>query len=325
MQRLFLTLLFILPITLNAQSVASTSTATTTRFVVPLNATQTDVVQSLYNQKYINNLSDINFIISPGAYKLSTTTFTTAKNIQILKSTPYMKWVVIPPGLRKEEVANILATNLNWTAKQKKNFLAYTNENYNYIEGVYFPNTYLIPLTDTPKDVYKRIIAKFNENFSSLQPQFAKQNFPWIKGLTLASIVEREAANKEDMPLIAGILLNRLNQKIPLSVDATLQYIRGDKNANIKNATATAYWAPITVADKKADSKYNTYRNTGLPPHPISNPSLDAINAVLNPASTSCIYYLHKNKITYCTNTYAEHLQNIETYLKATTTPTTNQ
>ena len=314
-KKLLLTLLslpLILPVTLNAQSTPDPSVATTTRFVVPLNATQTAVVQSLLDQRYISSASDINFVIAPGAYKLSTTTFTTAKNIQVLKTAPYMKWIVIPPGLRVEEVANILATNLNWTKNQKKNFLAYTNTKYEYIEGVYFPDTYLIPTNESPKDVYNRILNKFNEKFSASQKEFASQNFPWIKGLTLASLVEREAANKEDMPLIAGILLNRLDQKIPLSVDATLQYLRGDKGKG--------FWAPISVADKKIVSKYNTYKNTGLPPHPIASPSIDAINAVLHPTTTSCLYYLHNNKDTYCAATYEEHKQNIEKYLKATST-----
>jgi UPF0755 protein len=225
--------------------------------------------------------------------------------------------VTVPPGLRKEEVANILAKNLNWTDKQKKNFLAYTNQTYNYLEGVYFPETYLIPIDESPKKTFERIITKFNENFSPLQKEFAKQNFPWLKALTLASLVQREAANKEEMPLVAGILLNRIDDRMHLGVDATVQYIRGDKNANVKNATTTAYWAPISIADKKINSKYNTYKNYGLPPHPIASPSMDAIKAVLNPASTSCLYYLHdKNNSIHCSVTYEEHLQNIELYLK---------
>ena len=231
-------------------------------------------------------------------------------------STLYIK-VTIPPGLRKEETSNILAKNLNWTDKQKKNFLAYTSQTYNYLEGVYYPETYLIPVNEDPKKTFERIISKFNENFSSLQKEFAKQNFPWLKALTLASLVQREAANKDEMPLVAGILLNRIDARMHLGVDATVQYVRGDKNANIKNATTTAYWAPISIADKKINSKYNTYKYIGLPPHPIASPSLDAIKAVLNPASTSCLYYLHdKNGIIHCSTTYQEHLENIENYLK---------
>jgi UPF0755 protein len=121
--------------------------------------------------------------------------------------------------------------------------------------------------------------------------------------------VQREAANAADMPLIAGILMNRLDDGMPLSVDATLQYVRGNKGSG--------WWAPINVSDKKIVSPYNTYENVGLPPHPICNPGLPAIEAVINPAKTDCLYYLHdKNHITHCAVTYAEQEANIEEYLK---------
>lgn len=177
------------------------------------------------------------------------------------------------------------------------------------IEDVYFPDTYLIPVNETPLKVANRPVSNFNEKFAPYILQFKKQNIQWTKGLTLASIVQREASNASDMPLVAGILLNRLNKKIPLSVDATLQYIRGNKG--------TGWWAPITVDYKKIVSPYNTYKNTGLPPHPISNPGLDVILAVLNPMKTDCMYYLHdKEGITHCSVTYAEHQANIEKFLK---------
>ncbi len=93
-----------------------------------------------------------------------------------------------------------------------------------------------------------------------------------------------------------------------LQVDSTIQYARGN--------TGKGWWAPITVADEKIDSPYNTYLYTGLPPHPIDNPGLDAINAVLNPAKTNCMYYLHDTSGNiHCSATYQGHLQNIQTYL----------
>ena len=286
------------------------------KFVVPLNSNLEQIVQSLLDGNYIKDKNNFISIFSktkgdimPGAYKINTT-MTLANISKILHGKPYMKWVVIPPGLRKEEIAEILATNLGWTKLQKNNWInVYTKMKFDYIEGVYFPDTYLIPVTETPLQVTNRLIAKFNEKFAPYILSFNKQNTQWTKGLTLASIMQREAANDADMPLIAGILLNRLNQKIPLSVDATLQYIRGDKGKG--------WWAPISVADKKTISPYNTYKNVGLPPHPISNPGLPAIQAVLNPTKTDCLYYLHdKDHITHCAVTYALHQANILKYLK---------
>ena len=196
------------------------------------------------------------------------------------------------------------------SSSQKKKFITVdTTAKSDYTEGVYFPNTYLIPVTESTTDVAARLISKFNENFADYLPQFNAENIKWTTALTMASIVQREAAGSTDMPLIAGILWNRLNQGMSLDVDSTLQYVRGD--------VGKGWWAPISVADKKTDSPYNTYMNKGLPPHPISNPGIAAIDATLNPEKTDCLYYLHdSNHVIHCAATYDEHLQNIQTYLK---------
>jgi UPF0755 protein len=296
----------------------------TDQFVVSLTAANTDIATSLATGGYITDTAGFVAIlgkdktpVSPGAYKISNT-MTPSQLDKVLHGNPYMKWVVIPPGLRKEEIAALLTKTLGWTTKQEKTWISTdTMADPNYLEGVYYPDTYLIPLGEAPSDTAKRLIAKFNENFAPYLPQFTAQNIKWTTALTLASIVQREAANDADMPLIAGILWNRLNQNIALGVDATLQYARGD--------TGKGWWAPISVADKQIDSPYNTYKYKGLPPHPISNPSIPAIEAVLNPTATDCIYYLHdKNHVTHCAATYAEHQANIQKYLVGTTSTSTS-
>ena len=293
----------------------------TDRFVVTLTDTADTIAANLQTGGYITDTDAfVNSVgakpVAPGGYKISNT-MTPAQLLQVLRGKPYMKWVVIPPGLRKEEIAALLAPALGWTSKQKTEWLTKdTTANPDYIEGVYAPDTYLIPVSETPAEVATRLIDQFNEGFAPYLPQFTAKNIKWTSALTLASIEQREAANVADMPLIAGILWNRLNANMPLDVDATIQYIRGD--------TASGWWAPISVADIKIDSPYNTYEHTGLPPHPISNPSLDAINAVLNPAVTDCLYYLHdSNHVTHCAATYAEHEANIQLYLQSTAQPTT--
>lgn len=289
----------------------------TDQFVVSLLATPEVIAENLATNEYIKDATTFTTligtkIITPGAYKISKE-MTPEQLLQVLHNKPYMKWVVIPPGLRKEEIATLLTPALGWTTKQKTEWITKsTATKPEYIEGVYAPDTYLIPVGEKPADTATRLISKFNEGFAFYLPQFTAKNIKWTSALTLASIVQREASNASDMPLIAGILWNRLNQSITLGVDATLQYIRGNIGAG--------WWAPITITDKKADSPYNTYIHTGLPPHPISNPGLSAIDAVLNPKATDCLYYLHdKNHITHCATTYTEHQANIELYLKAPT------
>lgn len=248
-------------------------------------------------------------MISPGGYRLSKG-MNSAQISGVLRNKPYMKWVVIPEGLRKEEIAKLLADALGWTAAQKAKWMdTYTAMKFDYIEGTYFPDTYLIPIDEEPLKVAERLQSKFNEKFAVYLPEFSAQNIKWTTGLTFASIVQREAANKADMPLIAGILWNRLEQNMALNVDATLQYARGD--------AGSGWWAPLKLTDKQTESPYNTYLNKGLPPHPICNPGITAIEATINPAKTDCLYYLHdKNHITHCAKTYEEHQENIERYLK---------
>ncbi|KKS98954.1 MAG: Aminodeoxychorismate lyase [Candidatus Woesebacteria bacterium GW2011_GWB1_43_14] len=288
-------------------------------FTVGLQISQKQVIEDLSEQGYIRSplgfsftLSRRNKSIEPGAYNLN-------KNMnawevaKTLTSTPYMKWVVIPEGLRKEETGERLAKILGWDEKQLHDWnYTYTAMDYDHLEGVYFPDTYLIPVNESGLDVANRLRRRFDEEFAPYMTKFLKQNVKWTTALKIASIVQREAAGKEDMPLIAGILWNRLLKDMKLEVDATVQYARDDRD----NLT-TGFWKPITPADKEIDSKYNTYKYTGLPPFPISNPGLDAIDAVLNSTETDCLYYLHdSNRQIHCAKTYREHLANIEKYLK---------
>lgn len=283
------------------------------RFVITLNQTNEQIADNLTTSNFIKNKDEFIKLlatkdITSGGYKLSKE-MTPSQIIKVLEKGPYMKWVFIKPGLRKEEIAEILTNSLGWSKEEKNNWIMkYTTTNLDYIEGVYYPDTYLIPIDESGALVAKRLINKFNENFSTYLPQFTAKNIKWTKAITLASIVEREAASTSDMPLIAGILWNRLNKDMYLGVDATLQYVRGN--------TGNGWWAPITVTDKQKDSPFNTYKYKGLPPHPIANPKIDAIKSVLNPAKTDCLYYIHdKNKITHCSSTYEEHKLNIQRYL----------
>ncbi len=142
---------------------------------------------------------------TPGAYKISKS-MTAWQVAETFKEGPYMKWVVIPEGLRKEQIADILANQLGWNEDAEKKWVTtYTSMNYDEIEGLYFPDTYLIPVDEEPLKVADRLRTKFNEKFQPYTQEALKQNIKWTTALKLASIVQREAAGKDDMPLIAGI------------------------------------------------------------------------------------------------------------------------
>ncbi len=280
------------------------------RFIITNKDNQMSVTDRLKSGGFIKSTWVFGFVggaISPGGYKIS-------KSMNVweiagaLAKDPYMRWVVIPEGLRKEEIADLLFKNLDWSIEQKIAWLKITKEKSDYAEGVYFPDTYLIGKDETPNEVANRLRDRFEEVFTPYSKEAIKQNIKWTTVIKLASIIQREAAGNSDMALIAGILWNRLDKSMPLQADATLQYARGE--------TSSGWWGPITLADKKINSPYNTYLNKGLPPTPISNPGLEAIKSVLSPAKTDCLYYLHdKSKIIHCAKTYDEHLENIVIYL----------
>jgi UPF0755 protein len=246
--------------------------------------------------------------IRPGGYELSA-------NMDVwsignaLAQPPYFVFFSFPPGWRKEQIADKLAQTLNWTPAQKTEWITVdTAPSPSFVEGVYYPDTYLIPSDETPALVATRMRTRFQAVFAPYAAEAAQQGIPWTEVVTLASLLEREAAGAQDMPLIAGIMWNRLNSHMALQIDATLQYVKG-KEGN--------WWPVPTSADKSLVSPFNTYKHSGVPPHAIAEPGLGAINAVLNPTKTNCIYYLHDpNGQIHCSVNYAGQLKNVNKYLK---------
>ena len=98
--------------------------------------------------------------------------------------------------------------------------------------------------------------------------------------MTVASLIEKEAASPEEKPLIASVIYNRMRKDMPLQIDATIQYALKRPKAN------------LSLADLKVDSPYNTYENKGLPPGPICSPGKESLQAALNPANTNYLYYV---------------------------------
>jgi len=247
---------------------------------------------------------------------------------EVFGAEPDLVWVTIPEGWRKEQIGERLAKSLGWNHDQLSDWIQkYTAMDFDSLEGVYFPDTYLIPKDEDGLSVAGRFRNRFEEEFASYYDKFFEQDVKWTTGLTLASIIQREAAGDHDMNLIAGILWNRLLEGMRLEIDATVQYVRDDvlHYGAARDSVQPLepyksegdWWAPIKPEDKDISSAYNTYRNKGLPPHPICNPGLAAIEAVLNPQETDCFYYLHdSNREIHCAITYEEHLENIENYLR---------
>ncbi len=212
-------------------------------------------------------------------------------------------WVTTLEGWRIEEVAAKVAKELNIPEGE---FLKYARE------GYMFPDTYLIPKEASPAAVADMMRENFDRRVSDIRDGIARSGLTFDEVVVLASIVEREGRTDDDRPVIAGILLKRLLAGWPLQTDATIQYALG-----YQPMEKTWWKTALYEEDKKITSPYNTYRTTGLPPAPISNPGLSSIRAVLLPTDSSYWYYLHdpQGGVHYA-ETIAEHNANIESYLR---------
>jgi len=280
------------------------------RIVINLTTTEAELIPKLKEQGYIKNEWAFNFVlkskgwqgkIEPGGYMVSKR-MNAWQLADVLVNHPYQKWVVIPEGLRATEVAEKLQRELGWSNTAKAEFLL------NIHEGYSFPDTYLLDLDFTGRDVAKRMESQFNEKTADLFKEAAEKDIRNDTLIVLASLVQREAANKEEMPIIAGVIWNRWLKDMPFQIDVTIQYVLGEPGN---------WWPVITPDDYKIDSPYSTYTNKGRPPSPICNPGLAAINAVINSEKTEYLYYLHDSEgQIHLAKTYEEHLENIEQYLK---------
>lgn len=212
-------------------------------------------------------------------------------------------WVTTLEGWRSEEIAAKLTKELDIPESE---FLRFARE------GYMFPDTYLIPRTATPAGIAQMFADTFNKKVTAqMRTDAQKIGLTFDQVVILASIVEREGRTNQDRPIIAGILLKRLRAGWPLQADATLQYLLGyEPNEKM-------WWRKgLDASDKLIGSPYNTYDHPGLPPAPIANPGLAAINAVLYPVDTPYWYYLHDSdgKAHYA-KTIEEHNENIVRYL----------
>lgn len=286
-------------------------------FIVSENETNYQIIADLKSQHFIRSqtafaiaLGTVNkgAQIRAGGYQISAS-MDVWSIASVLGKPPYLVWFTFPPGWRKEQIADKLAATFNWTPEQKAQWLTVdTDPSSSFEEGVFYADTYLIPSDQTPTQVAQRFIDRFQQVFAPYADQAAQEGLKWTDVITMASLIEREAAGTQDMSLIAGIMLNRIHKHMPLQIDATLQYIKG---------TEGDWWPVPQSADKFINSPFNTYQNVGLPPHPIAEPSLASIQAVLHPVKTSCLFYLHDTDgQIHCSPTYAGQVANVQKYLK---------
>lgn len=239
--------------------------------------------------KFYIQLTNSQNKIQAGEFELSPN-LSLIQIVEKLKKGPTEIWITIPEGLRREEIATKFTNALNKDETFTKEFLNLSMGK----EGYLFPDTYLFPKTATAIQIVNRMTTTFKEKAGS---EITSEQ------LIVASLLERETFSDAEKPIVAGIIYKRLDNDWPLQVDATLQYIKGD-------------WKPVYSIDKELKSPFNTYKNLGLPPSPISNPGLSSILASISPENSEYWYYIHDNdgKIHFARD-LDEHNANIRKYL----------
>lgn len=206
--------------------------------------------------------------------------------------------VVFPEGFTNTDMGDRLVAVFPLFDRER--FLELAREK----EGYLFPDTYGFSATVTPEVVVATLTRTFAERTKKFEDVFS--TFPYSKQevITMASILEKEANGAEDMYVISGILWKRIERGVPLQVDAPFYYILGKTSDD------------LTAKDLALRSPYNTYIHIGLPPTPIGNPGILAIEAALHPASSPYWYYLHDRQgVVHYARTFEEHKKNKRAYL----------
>jgi UPF0755 protein len=176
------------------------------------------------------------------------------------------------------------------------------------LEGYMFPATYYIPVNTDKNQVIGFMYGKFLKVFSDSDRQRAKELGLSVNDIiTVASLIEKEAANDQERSWIAGVIYNRLKAGMPLQIDAAVIYANtlGEKTLN-----------PVTYTALKKDSKYNTYLYKGLPPGPIASPGKPSIEAALYPEKNDYLYYVLGPNGHVFSKTFEEQKANEKKYLK---------
>jgi UPF0755 protein len=221
----------------------------------------------------------------------------------------------VPEGITVKQISKLVESKLQLSGEK---FLQATlndslfimpgmNGKIKNLEGFLFPDTYFLPAAIDEETLVEILLKEFMRkvvNNSEIQDKLKQYKTDLLSVITLASIIEAETPIKSEMPTISGVYHNRLNKKMKLQADPTVQYVLpgGPK-------------ARLLFEDLKIDSPYNTYKYFGLPPGPINNPGLAAIMAALNPEKHNYLFFVatgtggHKFSVTY-----QEHQKAIKEY-----------
>ena len=190
-------------------------------------------------------------------------------------------------------IANEKGSRENFEKAFKEIAFPYPTPNGNF-EGYLYPETYFIPESYDEKAIINIFLKEFLKKFP-VEKYPDKDEF--YQKLIMASILEREAAVENEKPIMASVFYNRMNKNMYLAADSTVNFVFNYEKKR------------IYYKDLKVDSPYNTYKNKGLPPAPICNPTVSSVEAAYHPADTEYLFFVTKGGGEhFFSKTYKEHL-----------------
>lgn len=277
----------------------------------------TDLIKSKFIFEQYVKWHDFAGSLQAGDYKINSNQTIAEIAASLLAAKRESRRVLIREGETLEEITQIFSAAGLFSAqdffdaagqqqelKKRYDFLA-DKPNNKSLEGYLFPDTYDFFVGVTADEAIKKLLDNFARKVTpELRDRIKSQGKSLSAVITLASIVEREVRQPEEMKIVAGIFWSRLSRGQALQSDATLSYALKDKSA------------AHSAAELEIDTPYNTYKYPGLPPTPINNPGLAAINAAIEPTATDYNFFLTSADGTvYFAKTFAEHLNNKLKYL----------
>jgi peptidoglycan lytic transglycosylase G len=172
------------------------------------------------------------------------------------------------------------------------------------LEGYLFPETYNVPRRMNAAELARQMVDRFLSVYDGLRADAEARGLTMRQVVTLASLVEKEAARPEERPIVAAVYTNRLRIGMGLQCDPTVIYAL---------EKAGKYTGNLTKKDLQLNSPYNTYKNAGLPPGPIAAPGRPSLEAAVHPAAEDYLYFVSRNDGTHVfSTTLAEHNRNVK-------------
>jgi uncharacterized YceG family protein len=199
---------------------------------------------------------------------------------------PNVVMVTIPEGRSRSEVAPTVKRLRGNYVRATRRHPALNPREYRAprgatLEGFLFPATYELKKGQRVKRLVREQLEAFKRNFAKVDMSYARRrNLTPFDVLTIASLVEREAAVARERPLIASVIYNRLRDDIRLDIDATTRFVTGN------------WEEPLKVSELENPDPYNTRVHYGLPPGPIGSPGLASIKAAARPAKSDYLFYV---------------------------------